>query len=218
MSRLVTAYATLAVALVGAGCSSAVPAGIGVVAPPTIEATPDAERYVVGPDQATVEAQVSAGASYTLTFARQTGTLVVSPGKPEASTVDFLVQTESAESSLGVVADIAKDQFLHSVQFPIARFTSSSLRKRPDGTFDLYGELELCGTKKSLVVPATIAINACRIEVKSEFAVDRHVFGAVSDGSFEGLVSDMVTLRIQADVRRSSAPPSCKKKLEADDG
>ncbi|HTJ82010.1 MAG TPA: YceI family protein [Polyangiaceae bacterium] len=199
-----------------AGCSSAAMANLGVTAPPGVEADPNAEHYVLGPSQASIEADVSAGASYTLRFARQKGTLVVSPRRPEATSVDVIVDTNSAESSLGVVADIAKDQFLHTAQFPVARFTSSSLRKRPDGEYDLYGDLELCGTKKSLVVQATIAVDPCRIAVNSEFSIDRRIFGAVSDGSLDGIVSDTVVVRIQADVKRSSAPATCA--AEDEDG
>jgi polyisoprenoid-binding protein YceI len=169
----------------------------------------DAETYQLGAAEASIEADVSAAASYTLRFPKQRGVLVLSPSRPDASSVEVSVETASAESSLGVVADIARDQFLHVDRFPAAAFRSSSLRRRPDGRYDLYGELELTGTKKSLVVQADLSVSACFVRVDSEFGIDRRVFGAVSDGGLDGVVSDTVVIRIHANVKRRSAPATC---------
>ena len=115
-----------------------------------------AEHYDLGPEEASIEADVSAAASYTISFARQHGKLVLAPQKPEASTIEVVVDTTSAEASWDLVAEIAANEFLHVSSFPEARFVSRALRKRQDGAYDLFGELELHGTKKNVVVPATI--------------------------------------------------------------
>ncbi len=179
------------------------------MAPPQLEVPNDAETYDVSPAQASIEADVSAAAPYTLRFGRGKGTLVLSPSKPEASSVDLSVETASAESSLGVVADIAREQFLHVDRFPAARFRSSALRRRADGRYDLYGELELHGTKKSVEVQADLRVSSCFVTVDSEFGIDRRVFGAVSDGGLDGVVSDTVVIRIRANVKRRAAPATC---------
>jgi len=191
----------LAVALLG--CASAPRAELGAKAPDPVLPTGDVERHALGPGNLRVEADVSAGSAYTLRFPTATGTFVFSPRTPEASTVDVSIDTTAAVSSLQLVADIAKDEFLHTSQHPRARFTSAAWRKNKEGGFDLYGTLSLHGTDKTLATPATIVAEPCKLVISVEFAIDRRAFGAISAGSLDPLVSDTVVVRILADVARA---------------
>jgi polyisoprenoid-binding protein YceI len=191
-----------------AGCASAPKAEVVTDVPDAIEAPAGTESYELGADALDVEVDVSAGSSYTIKFPRSTGKLVLSPAKLEASTVDVVVDAASAESTLQLVADIAKDQFLHTHQHPSARFSSRAIRKSGEG-YMLYGDLDLHGTKKSLVVPLTVEVDACRVRFACSFEIDRRAFGAVSDGSLDGVVSDSVEVRIDVDTPRKSAPAKC---------
>lgn len=208
-SRLAVAVGAFA-AIAGNACASAPDAQVVTEVPQAVAVPDDAETYELSPGAIDVQADVSAGTSYTLKFPRSTATLLIAPGKLEASKVDVHVDTTEVESSIQLVADIAKDQFLHTYRYPSARFESRALRKSEDG-LQLYGRLDFHGTQKNVAVPASIEVDACRVRVACEFAIDRRAFGAVSDGSLDGLVSDSVVVRIGADVPRRGAPATCAK-------
>ncbi|MBL9024510.1 MAG: YceI family protein [Myxococcales bacterium] len=191
-------------------CASAPTARLVTEVPAPVAVPDNAETYELPAGSIDVQADVSAGTSYTLKFPRSRATLVIAPSKLEASSVDVHVDTTAVDSTLPIVADIAKDQFLHTYRFPTARFASRSLRRAETG-LELYGNFDFHGTQKSLVVPASIEVDSCRVRIGCEFAIDRRAFGAVSDGSLDGIVSDSVVVRIAADVARKGAPASCSK-------
>lgn len=198
-------------ALVAAGCGVSSPyAGAPATVPESLSLPDDAERYVLRPPEAALEADVSAGASYTLLFPRQEGVLVLSPTRLEASTIEFSVDMTSVAASWHVVSDIAGVEFLHVANYPKASFVSRAMRRRPDGDFDVFGEFELHGKKETISVVATMAVDQCRVVLGTEFSIGRKAYGLVSEGSLEPLVSDRVGIRIAANVKRKEAPSTCE--------
>lgn len=208
VSRLLTLL-PLASFAVGCGVSSPY-AGTPATVPDSLDLPADAERYVLRPPEAALEADVSAGASYTLLFPRQEGVLVLSPTKLEASTIEFSVDMTSVDASWHVVSDIAGVEFLHVAAYPKASFVSKAMRRRDDGDFDVFGEFELHGKKETIAVIASMAVDECRVSVGTEFSIGRKAFGLVSQGSLEPLVSDRVGIRIAAKTKRKDAPSSCE--------
>ena len=77
----------------------------------------------------------------------------------------------------------------------------------------MYGDFDFHGTKKSLVVPVAIEVDECSVHLSCAFSIDRRVFGAVSDGSLDPLVSDAVEVRISVDAPRKKAPAKCSKNV-----
>jgi polyisoprenoid-binding protein YceI len=150
---------------------------------------------------------VSAGAAYTIAFPRISGSFTLAPKTPEASAIDILIDTTSAQASWDVVADVAKAEFLHTAQFPEARFTSRALRKKPPAGLMLYGDLSLHGKTLGLSVPLTLSITRCNVGVGTEFTIDRRAFGAISTSSVDAVVSDSVVVRIQGTLPRKG--PKC---------
>lgn len=191
-------------ALAAVGCAAAPRAELGAKAPAPVPVSGVVERYELGPTNLRVEADVSAGSAYTLRFPTSTGTFAFTPGAPEASSIDVTIDTTAAQASWQLVADIAKEEFLHTSQHPAARFTSAAWRKSEEGDFDLYGTLTLHGVDKTLSTPAKIVAEPCTLGVAIEFAVDRRAFGAISTGSLDPVVSDTVVVRILADIARES--------------
>jgi len=183
------------------GCSSAPQATLGAKVPDAVTATGDVERFDLA-KVAHVEGDVSAGAAYTLNFTKVLGTLTVAPKTLEASTLELTIDTTSAESSWQLVADVAKEEFLHTVEFPEARFVSRALRKRAVGGFMLFGDLTLLGKTVSVSVPMTIDLVKCTVTAKTEFAINRRKFGAISPGGLDAVVSDDVVIRISAVLPR----------------
>jgi polyisoprenoid-binding protein YceI len=191
------------VAAAFAGCASAPDALIPKIVPAGIDQPTDAKTFSLDPQSVLVEVDVSAGAEHTLRFKKSQGKLVYAASKPEALSIAIEIDTRSADATLGVVADIAmSSDFLDAQVFPLGRFESIALRPStaPDGTpggYDLFGKLNLKNHEKTIQVPATIAKEGCLTTLRSEFAFNRRDFGIMSDGSFDGLVSDTVSLRIE---------------------
>lgn len=194
------------------GCGPSAPVAVlNVASPDPIAPKGKVESFVLDAATTQFEADVSAGSAYTLRFSGVSGAIKLDAGLLEASSIEVQVDTTNVTASWQVVADIARDQFLHSGSFPTARFTSSAVRKNPDGTYTLYGALTFHGTTKTLSTPVTMTLERCRVGLAIEFVIDRREFGAVSDGSLDGLVSDSVVVRVKADLKRQDpacAPPA----------
>lgn len=202
----------LLAAVILAGCGGAADAQLVASAPDRVEPAGAVERYVLGPREVTLEAEVSAGASQTLRFEKISGTLLLSPSRPEASSLELLVDIRSATSSIAAVADIAKARFLHADRFPEARVTTLSMRRAPaeaERDLLLYVDYTLHGTKRTLAVPADVTVTACRARFDCSFTFRRSDFGVVDDGNLEALVSDDVEIRVVLDVPRERAPADC---------
>lgn len=196
-----------AFAVASLGCASAPTAQLGVEAPAAARPKGEVEAYTLDGASVSLEADVSAGSSYTIQFPTISGTLSLTPEVPEASSFVVSVETSSATASWQLVADIAKDQFLHTGTYPRATLTSSALRKEPDGKVTMFATLDFHGTQQTLAAPATLTVVKCEATFFTEFAIDRRKFGAISDGGLDGVVSDNVVVRVKGKVAREA--PGC---------
>lgn len=185
-------------------CAGATEATMLTVLPPRVAVADRAERLPLSGDNTTVEADISALASFTIRFSRVAGELVVSPSQPDRTLLDFTVDMHSASSSPAVVADIAMgDEFLDAAQYGQAIFSCRKLGKTAAGGHQLLGELELHGVRRALAIPAELSIQRCQIAMSVEFAINRRDFGVESDGSLDDVVADEVVVRVAARAQRS---------------
>jgi len=201
-------FVLIAIAAVGCGSSVTEARVVTAPPPPAAAAAADLERYELEAQHLQVEADVSAGKAYTIAFPVAKGVMELSPSHPEASSVTLDVDISSATSSLAVVADVAKTRFLHTDRFPKSAFVSRGMQRGAQG-LELFVDFTLHGTKKTLVVPATVEVTPCRARFSCAFAFSREAFGVVDDGSIEAFVSDEAVVRAVVDVARKGAPPSC---------
>jgi polyisoprenoid-binding protein YceI len=206
------AVLALSAAWILGGCGGAADAQLVTRAPARVQPDGGLERYRLGPREVSLEAEVSAGASQTLRFGDLAGTLQLAPTRPEASSLELVVDIGSATSTIGAVADIAKARFLHADRYPEARVTTRSLRRaaaEADHDLVLYVDFTLHGTTRTLAVPADVQVTACRARLDCAFTFQRSDFGVVDDGNLEALVSDGVEIRVAIDVAREDAPAHC---------
>lgn len=207
--RALTVLALLS--LTACGASAPVAAFVDTV-PDATAPEGDVETIALDPTNTNVEVEVSAVGSHTLRF-KSTGALTISPKNVLASTVELVIDTTSAEASLGMVEDMAKSEdFLAVATYPTSTFKSKSLTAGTADKLDLFGELDLHGTKKTLKIPANVVIEACEVKVKTEFALDRHEYGVGTGSSMDGSVGDEILVRIDVHAKRPSAPASCAPK------
>jgi polyisoprenoid-binding protein YceI len=211
MTRMIFALVALSAGAASA-CAAPPQATLGAKAPDAVQVQGEVERFDIA-NRLAIQIDVSAGAAYTITFPGISGSFAFAPKTPEASAIDILIDTTSAQASWDVVADVAKTEFLHTAEFPQARFTSRALRKQAvdgktaEGALTLFGDLSLHGKTLGLSVPLTLTITPCNVGVATEFAIDRRAFGAVSTSSVDAVVSDNVVVRIQGTLPRRG--PKC---------
>ncbi len=191
-------------------CGASAPGAAFVDTVPDATA-PEGEVETIGldPTNTKVEVEVSAVGSHSLRF-KSTGSLTISPKNVLASTVELVIDTTSAEASMGMVEDMAKSEdFLAVATYPTATFRSQSLTTGTADKLDLFGELSLHGTKKTLKIPAAVAIQDCDVTVLTEFTLDRHQYGVGTGSSMDGSVGDDILVRIDVRAKRPNAPSSC---------
>jgi polyisoprenoid-binding protein YceI len=193
------------------GCSSVPEARVAETVPSALAAGSDVERYELQAEHMAVEADVSAGKSYTLVFPKARGTMSVSPSRLESSTVSLQFDMSSATSTPQLAADVAKNRFLHADRYPSASLESRSMKRGAEG-LELWLDFTIHGTKRTLVMPAKVELSTCRAKLACEFAFDRQTYGIIDTGSLDSLVSDTVVVRATIDVARKSAPASCAAK------
>jgi hypothetical protein len=88
------------------------------------------------------------------------------------------------------IAEQIREDVLESARYPEARFESSSLRKRPDGGYDLTGQLTLHGVTR----PLTARTEAVGSGQRLELTLHQPDFGIVPYKAMMG------TLKIRPDV------------------
>jgi polyisoprenoid-binding protein YceI len=206
----------LALALTLTSCASLPQATLDVQAPAAKAPSDRVEEYVLAPEQLVVEADVSAAASYTVSFPRSTGKILLDRANALGTVFTIDVDVASATASWQLVADIARDEFLHGAQHPRGAFQSVAMTDAPcddtpcpPGRYVVFGDLTLHGTTHRISFPLQLTMSECLAETKVEFEIDRQVFGIRNEGPYEPLVSDTVVVRIRATLPLLGRPSTC---------
>ncbi len=171
--------------------------------PEPVVVGPKAERFELSAANTAVEAEVSAGATFTITFGKVTGSLELTVDEPTKSRVSIDVDMNSASSTPGVVAEIAMSaDFLDAGAYPAASFVSRRIETVGDGAYEMVGELTLHGVTRGLRMPVELTVSDCAIDVVVAFSFDRHDFGIQTEGTLESLVADTVAVRFVLAIAR----------------
>lgn len=120
--------------------------------------------------------------------------------KVESSRVAFEVEMASVFSDAqGLTDHLKTGDFFEVTKYPKASFVSTKIVADPSKGANAYtvtGDLEMRGVKKSVTFPATITVDGGKVNVKSEFAINRKDFGIVYAGKADDLIRDDVVLRL----------------------
>ena len=71
------------------------------------------------------------------------------------------------------------------------------------GNYNVAGNFELHGIKKSITFPATIQVAPDSVAVNAEFAINRRDFGLVYPGKADDLIRDGVVIKLTVKVPRA---------------
>jgi polyisoprenoid-binding protein YceI len=123
------------------------------VAAPAVSAAP--ESLDIDPVHSTVLFKIKhMGVSYVFgRFDDVTGKIAFDAAKPEASSVEITIKTESIDTNAAKRdAHLKSDSFFNVKEFPTATFKSKSVAKGGDHGFKVTGDLMLHGVTKSVTV------------------------------------------------------------------
>ena len=122
------------------------------------------------------------------------------------SKVSIEIETGSVQADdPDLTAHLKTPDFFDVAKMPKASFVSTKVEPAAGGAPNAYnvtGNLELHGVKKSISFPATIQENPDSVAVDAEFAINRKDFGIVYAGKADDLIRDNVVLRLNLRVPR----------------
>ncbi len=163
------------------------------------------KTYTFGPGDSRI---AFTGAKVTAThdgsFQRFTGTVTVPDGQIErgAVTVDIDMDSLTIEPAK-LLGHLKTKDFFDVPTYPHALFASTTIARRADGRYDVTGNLDLHGVKKSITFPATIAVTGDGVTANAEFSINRKDFSILYPGMPDDLIKDnvLVKLAIKAAAR-----------------
>jgi polyisoprenoid-binding protein YceI len=126
-----------------------------------------------------------------------TGEATVAGTVPQS--VRFTIEMNSVTSDADdLTKHLMGDDFFAVEKFPKAEFTSTAIAPRSDGagTYEITGDLDLHGVKKSISFPATITVDDRGAKGTAEFKINRKDFKIEYPGKPDDLIKDEVLLKI----------------------
>jgi polyisoprenoid-binding protein YceI len=162
-----------------------------------------APKWIVDPAQSKILFDSSAeGADFEGHFQTWDADIRFDPKNLAQSKVTVTVDTGSAASG-----DNSRDQTSHSadwlssVAFPKATFTTKSFKDLGGGKYEAAGELTIRGVTLPVTLPFTLAINGDQATMTGETSLDRSQYG-VGQGEYGG--SDIVPFNVAVKVSVSA--------------
>jgi polyisoprenoid-binding protein YceI len=135
-------------------------------------------------------------------FDRFSAQITLDPKKPEAGTVNFVIDTGSARfGSAELDGEVGKPIWLNVARFPQARFQSSAIRATAPGRFDVAGKLDIKGAVQDVVVPVLLAragATSTASTASGSFTIKRLAF-KIGEGEWSdtSLLADDVVVRFK---------------------
>jgi polyisoprenoid-binding protein YceI len=212
------------------GCARSVPRASTPAARAESSAPPTAtelRRYRIDPLASSVTAVASATlGSYSFRFPEVAGSIDWVPSGIERSRFSLEVTMGSVTGELTIATEIIRSsEFLDVQRYPKARFASTGLLLEGLDRGQVQGVLELHGVSREVQVPGRFGFIGRRLQIDSEFSINRRDYGIANRGLLDTLVDDEVTVRLSlvaVPVERKIEPVSgCSAldcELPCDDG
>jgi polyisoprenoid-binding protein YceI len=184
-------------------------------APPAAPAAPAAAaptaattKYNIAPDNSKVEfigAKVTG--KHNGSFKAFTGSIQAQGASAEGGSVNVEIEVGSLEADVEkLTGHLKSPDLLDAAQFPKASFASTAVTsKGADAQYNVTGNFTLHGVSKQLSFPATIRVQADKVEADAEFAINRKDFGIVYPGKPDDLIKDEVLIKLS--IRAPLAQP-----------
>lgn len=133
-------------------------------------------------------------------FNKFAGAINLVGDKPEESSVNVDIETSSVFTDTdGLTKHLQSGDFFEVEKFPKASFASTKIvadASKGANVYNVTGDLELRGVRKSVEFPATIVVTPTDVTVNSEFSINRKDFGIVYAGKADDLIRDDVVIKL----------------------
>jgi polyisoprenoid-binding protein YceI len=167
------------------------------------------ETLVISPENSKVEfVAAKVTRSHNGSFKRFAGAIDLVKNSAEASRVTIDIETASVVTDEDALTKhLQTPDFFDVAKYPKATFTSTNIEPiLSPGTgglsFDVSGNFDLHGVKKSIKFPATIQVAPDSVSVNAEFAINRKDFGIVFQNKADDLIRDGVVIKLTLKVPR----------------
>ena len=164
-----------------------------------------AETLAITPDNSKVEfVAAKVTRSHNGSFKQFAGTIDLVKNSVESSRVSIDIQTNSVVTDEpDLTKHLQTPDFFDVVKYPKATFTSTKIEQRGNVDYDVTGNFELHGVKKSIAFPATITVAPDSVSIDANFSIDRQDFGLVYPGKADDLIRDGVAIKLTLKVPRA---------------
>jgi polyisoprenoid-binding protein YceI len=112
--------------------------------------------------------------------------------------------TDFETDAVNLTAHLKSVDFFDVERFPVATFRSTQVSKVDDSTYNIVGDLDFHGVKKSITIPAKIEPKEGEIIASSSFALNRGDFQVTYPGMANDPIKNEVQLKI--DLRATLKP------------
>ena len=166
------------------------------------------ETLTITPENSKVEFVASkVTRSHNGSFKQFSGQIDLDPNNIAASRVTIDIDTSSVVADDDqLTAHLKTPDFFDVAKFPKATFVSTRIEPGSGDpgtqTFNVTGNFDLHGVKKSISFPATIKVTPVNATVNAEFTINRKDFGLVYAGKADDLIRDGVVIKLNLNVPR----------------
>jgi polyisoprenoid-binding protein YceI len=164
----------------------------------------NAETLLISPDNSKVEfVAAKVTRSHNGSFKQFSGTIDLVNNKAESSRVSIDIQTNSVlTDEPDLTKHLQTPDFFDVAKYPKATFTSTKIEPAGSTNYNVTGNFDLHGVKKSITFPATITVAPDSVSVNAEFSIKRQDFGLVYPGKADDLIRDGVVIKLTLKVPR----------------
>ena len=180
-------------------------ATVGNAAPESEAAKPaNAETLPITPQDSKVDfVAAKVTRSHNGSFQRFSGSIDLVNNSPEQSRVTIDIEANSVVTD---EADLTKHlqtpDFFDVAKFPKATFTSTKIEPAGGANYNITGNFDLHGIKKSISFPATIQVAPDKVTVNAEFSINRKDWGLTYPGKADDLIRDGVVIKLNVNAPR----------------
>ncbi len=165
--------------------------------PPEPEAAAEATVYALSSDSTIGFVGAKVTGTHDGGFEKFEGTVSVTDGTPEGSSVEVTIDATSLWSDNEKLTGHLKSADFFAVEkFPTASFKSTEIAKAEEGGYTLTGNLDLHGVTKQISFPASIEVTEAGFTANAEFSINRMDFEIVYPGKPDDLIREEVLIKL----------------------
>jgi polyisoprenoid-binding protein YceI len=167
------------------------------------------EALVISPENSQVEfVAAKITRSHQGSFKQFAGKIDLAPNSVPDSQVTIDIDAASVTTDDPKLTNHLKTpDFFDVAKYPKATFVSTKIEAinagGPQQAFNITGNLELHGVKKSITFPANIHVTPDGVAVDADFAINRKDFAIVYAGKADDLIRDGVVIKLALKVPRT---------------